>query len=94
VRNLGAAIIFTPITFTDDYHELPTHPYGILKGVVDSKSFRKGRGRAAPIDREELPDVLKGDDAHGVPGGACRLTIPMSIKGGTGAPVRAFATLP
>jgi ureidoacrylate peracid hydrolase len=41
-RKLGATIIHAPITFTPDYHELSPNPYGILKGVVDSKSFRKG----------------------------------------------------
>ena len=41
-RSLGATIILAPITFTDDYHELRPEPYGILKGVVDSRSFRKG----------------------------------------------------
>jgi len=41
-RELGATIIHAPITFTADYHELSPTPYGILKGVVDSKSFRKG----------------------------------------------------
>src|SRR5277367_6044816 len=45
-RSMGATIVFAPITFTDDYHELSPEPYGVLKGVVDSKSFRKGsRGR-------------------------------------------------
>jgi ureidoacrylate peracid hydrolase len=52
-RKIGAVIVFTPISFTDDYHELATHPYGILKGVVDSKSFRKGTWGA------EIVDVLK-----------------------------------
>lgn len=52
-RELGAAIIFMPISFTDDYHELAPNPYGILKGVVDSKSFRKGTWGA------EIVDVLK-----------------------------------
>jgi ureidoacrylate peracid hydrolase len=52
-RALGVTIIFTPITFTDDYHELTSQPYGILKGVVDSKSFRKGTWGA------EMVDVLK-----------------------------------
>ncbi len=52
-RALGATIIFAPITFTDDYHELSPQPYGILKGVVDSKSFRKGTWGA------EMVDVLK-----------------------------------
>jgi ureidoacrylate peracid hydrolase len=41
-RELGATIIHAPITFTPDYHELSPTPYGILKGVVDSQSFRKG----------------------------------------------------
>jgi ureidoacrylate peracid hydrolase len=52
-RELGATIIFEPITFTEDYHELTPQPYGILKGVVDSKSFRKGTWGA------EIVDVLK-----------------------------------
>ena len=52
-RELGATIIFTPITFTDDYHELSSQPYGILKGVVDSRSFRQGSWGA------EIVDVLK-----------------------------------
>src|ERR1700722_12097883 len=41
-RELGATIVYAPISFTDDYHELSPTPYGILKGVVDSKSFRQG----------------------------------------------------
>jgi len=52
-RELGITIVYVPITFTDDYHELTTRPYGILKGVVDSKSFRKGTWGA------EIVDVLK-----------------------------------
>jgi len=52
-RAAGALICFVPITFTDDYHELNPAPYGILKGVVDSKSFRKGTWGA------EIVDVLK-----------------------------------
>jgi ureidoacrylate peracid hydrolase len=49
-RELGATIVHAPITFTDDYHELASEPYGILKGVVDSKSFRKGTWGADIID--------------------------------------------
>ncbi len=52
-RALGAMIVYAPITFTEDYHELSPTPYGILKGVVDSKSFRKGTWGA------EIVDVLK-----------------------------------
>jgi len=49
-RALGATIVFAPITFTDDYHELSPTPYGILKGVVDTKSFRQGTWGAAIVD--------------------------------------------
>lgn len=49
-RALGATIIHAPITFADDYRELTATPYGILKGVVDSKSFRKGTWGAEIVD--------------------------------------------
>jgi ureidoacrylate peracid hydrolase len=52
-RAAGALIVYVPITFSGDYHELAALPYGILKGVVDSKSFRKGEWGA------EIVDVLK-----------------------------------
>src|ERR1700685_3344818 len=47
---LGATIVHAPITFTPDYHELTAEPYGILKGVVDSQSFRKGTWGAGIVD--------------------------------------------
>ncbi|MDQ0468911.1 cysteine hydrolase [Labrys wisconsinensis] len=49
-RALGATILHAPITFTDDYHELSPSPYGILKGVVDSRSFRKGSWGAEIVE--------------------------------------------
>jgi ureidoacrylate peracid hydrolase len=49
-RELGATIVHAPITFTDDYRELTAEPYGILKGVIDSKSFRQGTWGADIID--------------------------------------------
>ena len=52
-RELGATIIHAPISFTSDYHELTSEPYGILKGVVDSQSFRQGTWGV------EIVDVLK-----------------------------------
>lgn len=52
-RAAGATIIFVPISFTPDYRELSPTPYGILKGVVDSQSFRQGTWGA------EITDVLK-----------------------------------
>ena len=49
-REMGVTIVHAPITFTDDYHELTSEPYGILKGVVDSRSFRKGSWGAEIVD--------------------------------------------
>lgn len=59
-RELGATIVFAPISFTDDYHELAPHPYGILKGVVDSKSFRKGTWGSEIVDelKPEPEDII------------------------------------
>ena len=52
-RKLGALVVHAPITFAENYSELTSTPYGILKGVVDSQSFRKGTWGA------ELVDVMK-----------------------------------
>jgi len=52
-RELGVAIVMVPISFAEGYGELRQEPYGILKGVVDSGSFRKGQWGA------EIVDVLK-----------------------------------
>jgi ureidoacrylate peracid hydrolase len=68
-RELGATIIHAPITFTPDYHELSPTPYGILKGVVDSKSFRKGTWGAeivqdlTPAEQDIVVEGKRGLDA-------------------------------
>jgi ureidoacrylate peracid hydrolase len=49
-RELGAQIVFAPISFAPDYHELSPKPYGILAGVVASKAFRKGTWGAEMVD--------------------------------------------
>jgi ureidoacrylate peracid hydrolase len=62
-RALGATIVHAPITFTPDYHELTSEPYGILKGVVDTKSFRKGTWGAEIVDElapKEEDIVIEG----------------------------------
>jgi ureidoacrylate peracid hydrolase len=68
-REQGATIIHAPITFTPDYHELSPTPYGILKGVVDSKSFRKGTWGAeivqdlTPTEQDIVVEGKRGLDA-------------------------------
>jgi ureidoacrylate peracid hydrolase len=59
-RSLGVAIVWVPITFSPDYRELSAEPYGILKGVVDSRSFRKGSWGAEIVDilKPEADDIV------------------------------------
>src|SRR6202161_3308816 len=49
-RAAGATIMHAPITFAAGYNELSSHPYGILKGVVDGRAFVKDSWGAAIID--------------------------------------------
>jgi nicotinamidase-related amidase len=49
-RAAGATIVHAPITFVPGYRELADHPYGILKGVVDSTAFVKGEWGAEIVD--------------------------------------------
>jgi nicotinamidase-related amidase len=49
-RAAGATIVHAPITFAPGYGELSRHPYGILKGVVDSTAFVKGEWGAEIVD--------------------------------------------
>jgi nicotinamidase-related amidase len=41
-RAAGVTIIHAPIQFAEGYGEITKHPYGILKGVVDTNAFVKG----------------------------------------------------
>jgi nicotinamidase-related amidase len=49
-RAAGATIVHAPITFKAGYGEIADHPYGILKGVVDSTAFVKGSWGAEIVD--------------------------------------------
>ena len=49
-RAAGATIVHAPISFAEGFGELADHPYGILKGVVDSSAFVKGSWGAAIVD--------------------------------------------
>ena len=49
-RESGATVMYAPITFAEGYNELSSHPYGILKGVVDGNAFVKGTWGAAIVD--------------------------------------------
>ena len=49
-RSAGVTVMHAPITFAEGYNEISSHPYGILKGVVDGKAFVKGSWGAAIVD--------------------------------------------
>ena len=49
-RAAGVTVMHAPITFTAGYNEISSHPYGILKGVVDGNAFVKGTWGAEIID--------------------------------------------
>ncbi|SNC64100.1 Nicotinamidase-related amidase [Hymenobacter gelipurpurascens] len=59
-RLAGALIVHVPISFTENYRELSSRPYGILKGVVDSNSFRQGSWGADIVDqlRPQPEDIV------------------------------------
>ncbi len=49
-RSAGATIVHSPIQFVAGYGEITSHPYGILKGVVDTNAFVKGSWGADIVD--------------------------------------------
>jgi ureidoacrylate peracid hydrolase len=59
-RAAGATVMHAPITFAEGYNEISSHPYGILKGVVDGNAFVKDTWGAAIIDElaPEAGDIL------------------------------------
>jgi ureidoacrylate peracid hydrolase len=59
-RAAGATIVYVPIAFAEGYGEMRREPYGILKGVKDSKSFVKGSWGAAIVDvlKPEPGDIV------------------------------------
>ena len=62
-RAAGVTVIHAPIQFAEGYGEITSHPYGILKGVVDTNSFVKGAWGAEIVEDvapEEGDIVLEG----------------------------------
>jgi nicotinamidase-related amidase len=49
-RAAGVTVMYAPITFAEGYGEITSHPYGILKGVVDGNAFVRGSWGAAIVD--------------------------------------------
>jgi nicotinamidase-related amidase len=49
-RAAGVTVMHAPITFAAGYNEISSHPYGILKGVVDGNAFVKDSWGAAIVD--------------------------------------------
>ena len=70
-RAAGVAIVHSPISFAEGYYEISQHPYGILKGVVDSTSFVRGSWGAeiceqlTPVEGDIIIEGKRGLDAFG-----------------------------
>lgn len=70
-REAGATIIHSPISYHEGYYEINSDPYGILAGVVGSKSFIKGGWGAeivdsmAPVEGDIVLEGKRGLDAFG-----------------------------
>lgn len=70
-RAAGVTIVHSPISFQPGYYEISQHPYGILKGVVDSNSFVKGTWGCeivedvAPTGEDIVLEGKRGLDAFG-----------------------------
>lgn len=68
-RAAGVTVIHSPIQFAAGYYEITKHPYGILKGVVDTNAFVKGSwgaeivGDVAPADGDIILEGKRGLDA-------------------------------
>jgi nicotinamidase-related amidase len=68
-QGAGVTIIHAPIQFAAGYGEITRHPYGILKGGVDSNAFVKGEWGAqivadvAPADGDIVLEGKRGLDA-------------------------------
>ena len=68
-RAAGVTVIHSPIQFAEGYGEITAHPYGILKGVVDSSAFVKGSWGAdfveavAPAPGDIVLEGKRGLDA-------------------------------
>lgn len=70
-RKAGLTVVHSPISFQPGYYEISAHPYGILKGVVDSSSFLKDSWGSeiietmAPESGEIVLEGKRGLDAFG-----------------------------
>ena len=71
IRKAGGVVLHVPITFAPGYDEITRHPYGILKGVVDSTSFVRGCWGAeiceqlTPVEDDIIIEGKRGLDAFG-----------------------------
>ena len=71
IREAGGVVLHVPITFAPGYDEITRHPYGILKGVVDSTSFVRGSWGAeiceqlTPVEGDIIIEGKRGLDAFG-----------------------------
>ena len=59
-RQKGVKIIYAPITFSEDYREINSNIYGVLKNVLQAKAFRKNSWGGEITDhlKPEANDII------------------------------------
>lgn len=68
-REKGVTIIYSPISFSDNYREIRKPTYGVLQNVVATKAFRQGSWGAEivdnvkPLSHEIILEGKRGLDA-------------------------------
>ena len=66
-RTAGVTVMYAPISFAKGYREITSEPYGVLKGVVDSKAFVRGTWGAEIVDSlKPKPDDIVVEGKRGL----------------------------
>ena len=93
-RAAGVTVIHSPIAFQEGYNEITKHPYGILKGVVDSNAFVKGTWGAEIVeDVAPTPDDIVIEGKRGLDAfGSTNLDFILRSKGITTVVLAGFLT--
>jgi ureidoacrylate peracid hydrolase len=68
-RKAGATIVYVPITFSPDFHEIGPTPYGVVKGLRDGQVFQKGSWGAEIVDElKPQPEDIVIEGKRGLDG--------------------------
>src|SRR5215467_15032291 len=68
-RKAGATIVYVPISFAPDFHEIGPTPYGVVKGLKEGEIFQKGSWGAEIVDElKPQPEDIVIEGKRGLDG--------------------------